>query len=110
MIGGKSKAKAKAEERAEAPPSRVESGTPSKRARPTPAVETDQEAALPKETAAGQELPKKEISPAAGGPSAAAAVAPAPETETERANRKREELKRQLEAQSKAPTKKKRRF
>ncbi|KAJ6131444.1 DNA double-strand break repair and VJ recombination XRCC4 N-terminal [Penicillium sp. IBT 18751x] len=33
-----------------------------------------------------------------------------PLTEAEKANRKREELKRQLEAQSKAPTKKKRRF
>ncbi|KAJ5684403.1 uncharacterized protein N7477_000748 [Penicillium maclennaniae] len=33
-----------------------------------------------------------------------------PLTEAEKANRKREELKRQLEAQSRAPTKKKRRF
>lgn len=106
MIGGKSKAKRKAEERAERPPSRVESGTPSEHARPTPAMETDQDATLPKKTAAGQELP--EVSPAAGGPSAAAA--PAPEAHGERANRKREELKRQLETQSKAPTKKKRRF
>lgn len=32
------------------------------------------------------------------------------ETEEQRADRKREELKRQLEAKSKAPVKKKRRF
>ncbi|EAW11479.1 uncharacterized protein ACLA_091770 [Aspergillus clavatus NRRL 1] len=47
--------------------------------------------------------------------SASSSVAPPPEppreeTEHERADRKREELKRQLEAKSKAPAKKKRRF
>lgn len=59
------------------------------------------------EAAAGvtEPSPKKE-EPATELPSAAAA----PETEKEKADRRREELKRQLEAKSNAPTKKKRRF
>lgn len=60
------------------------------------------------ETASAQKQPQKEASPIAEAGAAPEVVTPM--TEAERADRKREELKRQLEAQSKAPTKKKRRF
>lgn len=100
MIGGKSKAKVPV--RAEKPPAQAEPGTPSpKGVRGGPTSEADSETARP--------TPKKE-SPIAGRPAAAAVPEQAPETEKERADRRREELKRQLEAKSNAPTKKKRRF
>lgn len=99
MIGGKSKAKAPV--RAETPTVQAESATPSpKGVRLIPALEAESEIAEP--------TPRKE--PQAAEPTAPAIPEQAPETEKERADRRREELKRQLEAKTNAPTKKKRRF
>lgn len=100
MIGGKSKAKTPP--RAEIPPDQAEPATPSpKGVRPASTTGAVSEAAEP--------TPQKD-SATAERPAAASVVEQAPETEKERADRRREELKRELEAKSNAPTKKKRRF
>lgn len=100
MIGGKSKAKAAL--RADTPPAPAEPATPSpKGVRPPSTLDADSDVA--------GRAPKKE-SPTAERPALPPGPEAAPETEKERADRRREELKRQLEAKSNAPTKKKRRF
>lgn len=97
MIGGK--IKTKIPPRAETPPVQAEPATTSpKVARPATAV------------GAGSERTPKKESPTAERPAAPPITEQAAETEKDRADRRREELKRQLEAKSNAPTKKKRRF
>ena len=97
MIGGKAKTKAKAADTAEPPP--LQDGSPEKlRSEDRPAQDS---------RAKGSPQPK--ASPIPPGP-VEQVQAPPPETEEERASRRREELKRELEAKSKAPAKKKRRF
>ncbi|KAJ5156200.1 hypothetical protein N7492_009003 [Penicillium capsulatum] len=101
MIGGKAKAEAKATGNEPTPP-RTEDTGPSDM-RPARPPETDRPVLDSTGTEKSPEVKSKipeNIEP----------VSAAPETEEERANRKREELKRQLQVQSKAPAKKKRRF
>ncbi|CAG8203211.1 unnamed protein product [Penicillium nalgiovense] len=100
MIGGKSKAKA-------SEPGRDKSPLPT-----SDTVAMSSEKASPVKPKADRQALKREESPL---PTPAAEkvppVSPAePETEDQRADRKREELKRSIEAKSKAPAKKKRRF
>ncbi|KAJ5879095.1 hypothetical protein N7455_002560 [Penicillium solitum] len=100
MIGGKAKAKVSEPARDKSPPPTSDTVVRSPE-KTTPAI--------PK---AGRQALKKEESPL---PTPAAGRVPSappaePETEDQRANRKREELKRSLEAKGKAPAKKKRRF
>ncbi|KAJ5960089.1 uncharacterized protein N7479_007239 [Penicillium vulpinum] len=99
IIGGKAKAKA-------SEPARDKSPLPSSDTVMSP------EKVSPAKPKAESQAPKKEESPF---PTPAAEKVPSappaePETEDQRANRKREELKRSLEAKGKAPAKKKRRF
>ncbi|KAJ5436149.1 XLF/Cernunnos protein [Penicillium cf. griseofulvum] len=99
MIGGKAKAKA--------PEPARDTSLP-----PTSDTIISPEKAAPAKLKANQQAPIKEEPPlptlaAEKGPSAPSAE---PETEDQRADRKREELKRSLEAKSKVPAKKKRRF
>ncbi|CAI7667719.1 unnamed protein product [Penicillium viridicatum] len=100
MIGGKAKAKASelARDRSPLPTSDTVIRSPEK--------------TTPAKPKADRQAPKKEESPL---PTSAAEKVPSappaePETEDQRADRKREELKRSLEAKGKAPAKKKRRF
>lgn len=102
MIGGKAKTKAKATEQ-EKSPSQAEPTGPVERRSPAKSPETDR--FIAELTGSTQPLEPKSRPSESSEP-----VAAAPETEEEKANRKREELKRQLQAQSKAPAKKKRRF
>jgi len=97
VVGGKKKAK-----RQETPPSEPPAVSSSHRS-PTKSPQQDQ---VTSEQNIKDLSPKKEKStePPAVRPSKA------PETEEEKVSRRREELKRHLEAQSKAPAKKKRRF
>ncbi|KAF4760436.1 hypothetical protein HAV15_006349 [Penicillium sp. str.  len=100
MIGGKAKAKVSEPARDKSPPPTSDTVVRSPE-KTTPAI--------PK---AGRQALKKEESPL---PTPAAGRVPSappaePETEDQRAKRKREELKRSLEAKGKAPAKKKRRF
>ncbi|KAJ5514439.1 hypothetical protein N7463_003991 [Penicillium fimorum] len=99
MIGGKAKAKASEPAREISPP-------------PTSNTVMSPEKAAPARPKADRQAPKKEESPL---PTPAVVKVPSPppaepETEDQRADRKREELKRSLEAKGKAPAKKKRRF
>ncbi|KAJ5834711.1 hypothetical protein N7447_000737 [Penicillium robsamsonii] len=99
MIGGKAKAKASEPAQDRSPP-------------PTPDKVMSPEKAAPARPKADRQAPKKEESPL---PTPAVEKLPSappaePETEDQRADRKREELKRSLEAKGKAPVKKKRRF
>lgn len=95
------KTKAKVPDQTETPPVQPEPATPSpKRARPASTLEADSE--VPE--------PTPEESPVAERGRVPPVPEKAPETEKERADRRREELKRELEAKSNAPTKKKRRF
>jgi hypothetical protein len=99
MIGGK--AKTKAASPPETPPVQQEAPpySPDRKTRgQSPAPEHDR--VSPKRESPEPSLPAK----------AQRAVPAIEETEAQRADRKREELKRQLEAKSKAPAKKKRRF
>lgn len=99
MIGGKAKAKAKE-------PVRHDSSPP---ASETLAKSSDQGSpAKPQDIT--DKLPKKEKSPLPALPAVENPPPAEPETDDQRADRRREELKRTLEAQSKAPAKKKRRF
>lgn len=100
MIGGKAKAKA-------SEPARDKSPLPT-----SDTVAMSPKTATPAKPKADQLATKKEESPL---PTPAAEKVPSappaePETEDQRADRKREELKRSLEAKGKAPAKKKRRF
>ncbi|KAJ5500094.1 DNA double-strand break repair and VJ recombination XRCC4 N-terminal [Penicillium expansum] len=100
MIGGKAKAKA-------SEPARDKSPLPT-----SDTVAMSPKKATPAKPKADQLATKKEESPL---PTPAAEKVPSappaePETEDQRADRKREELKRSLEAKGKAPAKKKRRF
>ena len=100
MIGGKSKAKA-------SEPARDKSPLPT-----SDTMAMSPEKTSPVKPKADQQAPKRGESPL---PMPAAENAPSappaePETEDQRADRKREELKRSIEAKSKAPAKKKRRF
>ncbi|KAJ5131006.1 XLF/Cernunnos protein [Penicillium bovifimosum] len=90
MIGGKAKAKTQAPELA-----RDESPPP-------PAASPEKPSAPSRPVREKSPLPKAE--------KARSATPVEPETEDQRADRKREELKRALEAKGKAPAKKKRRF
>ncbi|CAI7581856.1 unnamed protein product [Penicillium glandicola] len=100
MIGGKAKPK---------------TSEPAREKSPLPTSETvimSPEKATPANLKADRQAFKKEESPL---PTPAAEKVPSapsaePETEDQRADRKREELKRSLEAKGKAPAKKKRRF
>ncbi|KAJ9487411.1 hypothetical protein VN97_g5908 [Penicillium thymicola] len=100
MIGGKAKAKTSelARDKSPLPTSDTLIRSPEK--------------TIPAKPKGDRQAPKKEESPL---PTPAAEKAPSappaePETEDQRADRKREELKRSLEAKGKAPAKKKRRF
>ncbi|KGO71898.1 DNA double-strand break repair and VJ recombination XRCC4, N-terminal [Penicillium italicum] len=96
MIGGKAKAKAPESARDKSPPptSDTVAMSPKKATPAKPKVAPKEESPLP--TPAAEKVPS--------------APPAEPETEDQRADRKREELKRSLEAKSKAPAKKKRRF
>lgn len=99
MIGGKAKVKAKE-------PVRHDSSPP---ASETLAKSPDQgPPAKPQDIA--DKAAKREKSPLPALPAVENPPSAEPETEDQRADRRREELKRALEAQSKAPAKKKRRF
>lgn len=104
MIGGKAKTKA-------APPTEIlpvqqESLTLA----PSPDRKPRGQSPAPMQSVTDRVSPKR-ASREPSLPVKAPSAAPAPEeTEAQRAGRKREELKRQLEAKSKAPAKKKRRF
>lgn len=102
MIGGKNKGKALApgEATLAQPEATLRSSI---NAQATSAMDIDDAPKSPEKTA--QKKIQKEESP-----EASAVPDATPLTEAEKADRKREELKRQLEAQSKAPMKKKRRF
>jgi hypothetical protein len=104
MIGGKSKIKSSGP--SETPSAQPEPVRSPEHKRPTSTEDVDDASKLPEE-ASLQKQPRKEASSVA---EASAASDTTPMTEAEKADRKREELKRQLESQSKAPTKKKRRF
>ncbi|KAJ5774290.1 DNA double-strand break repair and VJ recombination XRCC4 N-terminal [Penicillium paradoxum] len=97
MIGGKAKAKAPepAQDKTPLPTSDTVVMSPG---RPSPA-KPETERPTTKKEESPLPLPKRETASPAE-----------PETEEQRADRKREELKRSLEAKSKAPAKKKRRF
>ncbi|KAK5800643.1 hypothetical protein VI817_002855 [Penicillium citrinum] len=97
VVGGKKK-----EKRQETPPSEPPAVSSSYRL-PTKSPQQDH---------VKSEQNIKDLSPKKEKPTELPAVKPpqAPETEEEKVSRRREELKRQLEAQSKAPAKKKRRF
>ncbi|KAJ5384882.1 DNA double-strand break repair and VJ recombination XRCC4 N-terminal [Penicillium concentricum] len=99
MIGGKAKAKASEPARDRSLP-------------PTPDTVMSPEKAAPAKPKADREASQKEESPLPIPAAEKVPSAPPAESETEdqRADRKREELKRSLEAKSKAPAKKKRRF
>ncbi|OKO90839.1 hypothetical protein PENSUB_13140 [Penicillium subrubescens] len=100
MIGGK--AKTKQAPLPETPSVQQEEPLPS-----SPNQKTREKPPAPKHDRVSPKRESLEPSLPAKAPSAV----PAPEeTEAQRADRKREELKRQLEAKSKAPAKKKRRF
>ncbi|CEJ55828.1 hypothetical protein PMG11_02059 [Penicillium brasilianum] len=104
MIGGK--AKTKAATPTKTPPVQEESPAVG----PSPERKTRGSSPAPMQPATDRVPPKRE-SREPSLPVQAPSAAPAPEeTEAQRADRKREELKRQLEAKSKAPAKKKRRF
>jgi hypothetical protein len=99
MIGGKAKAKD--------PVPTHTSPTVSE----APAISAEQETCQ-KDAHASPDSPKESVIKGSPLPSPAIDDAPTadPETEEQRADRRREELKRSLEAKSKAPAKKKRRF
>lgn len=102
MIGGKSKAKLRTP--SEAPSAQPESVLHSpESADPSSTLAIDDSSKSPGKAAQMEQHTKES-------PKSSAIPEATPITEAEKANRKREELKRQLEAQSKAPTKKKRRF
>jgi hypothetical protein len=99
MIGGKAKAKASEPARDTSPPPSSDTVISPEKAAPAK-LKTDLQAPIKEESLLSTPAAEK-------GPSAPSAE---PETEDQRADRKREELKRSLEAKSKAPAKKKRRF
>ncbi|KAL4873293.1 XRCC4-like factor-domain-containing protein [Aspergillus spectabilis] len=112
LIGGQ-KAKAKPASSVEPTSSKTESISPPPKSKSKQTQEQDTET----DNDDGEEVKKGKEEPPA--PSSDKKVKPKPEpspapareeTEEEKADRKREELKRQLEAKSKAPVKKKRRF
>ncbi|KAJ5988760.1 hypothetical protein N7481_003970 [Penicillium waksmanii] len=96
VIGGKSKAK-----RQETPPPEPPTLPP---AHQSPTKPPKREYVSPERTVKGPSKKEKSADPPVKAPPEV------PETEEEKARRRREELKRQMEAQSKAPAKKKRRF
>ncbi|KAJ5748552.1 uncharacterized protein N7511_010248 [Penicillium nucicola] len=110
MIGGKARAKAKQLSQDETPSSTSQTvvASPEKTLpnKPNPAQDGNTPEPADQQTIKREEspLPKPAVGKASTAPPAE------PETEDQRASRKREELKRQLEAKSKAPAKKKRRF
>jgi hypothetical protein len=100
MIGGKAKAKASEAGRDKSPLPKSDT------------VAMSPEKAAPAKPKVDRQALKREESPLpTPAPDKVPPAPPAePETEDQRANRKREELKRSIEAKSKAPAKKKRRF
>ncbi|KAJ5294422.1 hypothetical protein N7508_009243 [Penicillium antarcticum] len=110
VIGGKAKTKGSQQPQYEPPSSTsqtvVASSEQASPVKPRPAQKDNAPEPTAQQTIKQEESPI--LKPAA---ERASANPPAePETEDQRASRKREELKRQLEAKSKAPAKKKRRF
>ncbi|KAJ5174917.1 uncharacterized protein N7482_000794 [Penicillium canariense] len=108
MIGGKAKAKAAAPTETSSTQQRPTTPLPERKPRP------QSPEAIPesKKPTADQASVKPEP-PGSSLPAKTSSSAPAPkeeETEAQKADRRREELKRHLEAKSKEPTKKKRRF
>lgn len=102
MIGGKSKSKTKAPEDIDEVPTQPKPETgPS-----TSSPKQGRPSTLDEVSAAPEPSRKKP----AERPSAPPVPQRPPETEKEKADRRREELKRELEAKENAPTKKKRRF
>jgi hypothetical protein len=104
MIGGKSKAKAKDPVQDDTPLPTSESMvmSPDQGSPPEPKDTQDKKKVAKEEESSLPTLPETE--------KAAPVPTPGLETEDQRADRRREELKRTLEAKSKAPAKKKRRF
>jgi hypothetical protein len=102
MIGGKSKIKA--EDKARDP---VEEDTPPSSSE---TVAYPDQGSPPKNTQVPKKAKEESPLPVRKMEKVASVPAPEPETEHQRADRRREELKRTLEAKSKAPAKKKRRF
>ena len=100
MIGGKTKAKAAEEARNKSPLPTSDTVVISPEKATTAQPKADRQALKKEESA----LPAPATEKAPPAPPAE------PETEDQRADRKREELKRSLEAKAKAPAKKKRRF
>lgn len=96
MIGGKAKTKAAPATETPAPESAPSPEQKPRAGPPAPPTQPITERVSPKRESAELPVPVKTSAPE--------------ETEVQRAERRREELKRQLEAKSKVPAKKKRRF